>query len=136
METTQYAFDDSTQFIQPTGVTIDREYYPPAGETDHCPSDLHGFQRYVKSTTGTPIPSTYDLPTARCQVAYSQLPTAAVESYADHFMTAKEEKTLQDDREVSSMQHSYVDLRSKMIKDKFSALCRNTAMTRSANAQL
>ncbi|KAM0486251.1 hypothetical protein ACHAPX_000956 [Trichoderma viride] len=61
VETTQYAFDDwsnSTQFIQPTGVKIDREYYPPAGEADHCPSDPHGFQRYIKSTTVTPAPST------------------------------------------------------------------------------
>jgi hypothetical protein len=112
VETTQYAFDDwgySTQFIQPTGVKIDREYYPPAGEADHCPSDPHGFQRYIKSTTVTPALSTYNTPTARRQVVYSQLPTAAAVPYADYFVTAKEEKPIQDGRETSSVQHSYVN---------------------------
>lgn len=84
METTKYAFDgwgNSTQAIQPTGVQIDREYYPPAGETDHCPSDPHGFQRYITSITVMPAPSTYNTPTKRCQMVDSQLPTAAAAPY-------------------------------------------------------
>ncbi|KAM0512972.1 hypothetical protein ACHAPE_008332 [Trichoderma viride] len=99
----------NNSFIQPTGVKVDREYYAPAGETDHCPSDPHGFQRYIKSTTVTLVPSTYNTPTARCQVFYSQLPTAAAAPYADRFVAAKEEKTLQHCREISSVQHSYVN---------------------------
>lgn len=112
VETTQYAFDDwgnSTQVIQPTGVKIDREYYPPAGETDHCPSDPHGFQRYIKCSAVTPASSTYNTPINRLQVVYSQLPTAAAAPYADYFVAAKEEKTFQDGQEVSSVQHSYVN---------------------------
>ncbi|UKZ58882.1 uncharacterized protein TrAtP1_000204 [Trichoderma atroviride] len=112
VETTQYAFDDwgnSTQVIQPTGVKIDREYYPPAGEADHCPGDPHKFQRHLKCTTVTPAPSTFKTPISRHQIVYSQLPTAAGAAYASYFVASKEEKTHQDDQEIASLQRSYVN---------------------------
>ncbi|KAL7902712.1 hypothetical protein HDV63DRAFT_169648 [Trichoderma sp. SZMC 28014] len=112
VENTQYAFDDwgnSTQVIQPTGIKIDREYYPPAGETDHCPSDPHGFQRYMKRSTVTPAQSTYRTPINKHQIVYTQLPTASGAPYAKYFVAAREEKTLQDDQEAASVQHSYIN---------------------------
>ncbi|KAK6519147.1 hypothetical protein TWF281_003836 [Arthrobotrys megalospora] len=65
-ETHVQEFDEwgnPTREILPTGVEIRRCYYPQSGESDGCPADPHGFQRYLKTETLVPASTANGEPT-------------------------------------------------------------------------
>ncbi|KAJ5159864.1 uncharacterized protein N7482_006868 [Penicillium canariense] len=110
-ETSQHKFDDwgnPLQDIQPNGVTTDRVYYPPEGEGGLCPADPYGFQRYTKTVTMTPADSPYRTPTRSRHYTYDQWPTAT-STYAQYFVAVRKEQTLEDGKEVSSTEYSYLN---------------------------
>lgn len=62
-EITRTEFDDygnPTRTIAPDGTETLTEYYPASGEGNDCPSEPHGFIRFVKKTTILPRQSSYN----------------------------------------------------------------------------
>ncbi|KGQ10723.1 Wall-associated protein [Beauveria bassiana D1-5] len=109
-ETTHHVFDEwgnPIEDIQSNGVRTGREFYPSVGSTG-CPADPHGFQRYIKCETVTPAPSSYQTPIRSKQYIYSQHRTAST-SYTSYFVAVDKVQALQDGKEFSTWEYSYVD---------------------------
>ncbi|KAF7616925.1 RHS repeat protein [Aspergillus flavus] len=114
-ETTEYAFDDwgnPTTEVRPSGITITRDYYPSAGETELgqvlCPADPHGFQRYIKRETVTPAKSAYSTPTRSKRYTYMQLPTAA-NALIGYLVTIKQLQVMENAQRLSSTEYTYIN---------------------------
>ncbi|EEP81062.1 conserved hypothetical protein [Uncinocarpus reesii 1704] len=110
-ETTQYVFDEwgnPIQEIKPSGVTTDRDYYPPGGENELCPADPHGFQRYMKSVIVTPKSSSFKAPKRSRQYTYKEWSTAT-SLYASYFVAVQQDKTLEDGLELFISNYTYVN---------------------------
>ncbi|KAM3538433.1 hypothetical protein ARSEF1564_008661 [Beauveria bassiana] len=109
-ETTHHVFDkwgNPTEDIQSNGVRTGRKFYPSVGATG-CPADPHGFQRYIKCETVTPAPSSYQTPIRSKQYIYSQHRTAST-PYTSYFVAVDKVQALQDGKEFSTWEYSYVD---------------------------
>ncbi|KAL9477371.1 hypothetical protein ACSS6W_007212 [Trichoderma asperelloides] len=110
-ETTTYAFDawgNPLQEVQPDGVTINRTYYPPAGEKDLCPADPRGFQRYMKSETVVPAQSSYSTPIRSENYTYLELHTATG-AKTDTFVAVKELEAEEGGKRLSKAEYTYIE---------------------------
>lgn len=107
-ETSQYTFDDwgnIIQKIEPSGIRIDRTYFPASGEKSFCPADPHGFQQHIKSEKITPAPRATSLsnfsqaPVRNIIYKYCDLPTVD-KAIVGYYVTVHEIQRLEEDQNV------------------------------------
>ncbi|XXH00617.1 hypothetical protein Hte_006965 [Hypoxylon texense] len=105
-QVTQLEFDDwgnPTKEVAPSGIVTKRVYYAATGEENattgdvYCPSDPHGFQRYIKEVTVTPAASSFITPIRSWKYTYLELPAAAG-GYTTHSVVVEEMRYLEDSR--------------------------------------
>ncbi|KAF7947261.1 uncharacterized protein EAE97_004510 [Botrytis byssoidea] len=108
-ETSHHVFDEwgnPTQDIKPTGIRIDRNYYPPTGEGIYCPRDPHDFQRYLKRETVTPANAVG--PTRSEHYTYSQMPTATG-AKTSYLVVVQQKQNLEGNQLLTKFDYTYVN---------------------------
>ncbi|ESZ95519.1 hypothetical protein SBOR_4104 [Sclerotinia borealis F-4128] len=114
-EVSHHVFDEwgnPLSDIKPTGIKIDRIYYPPGGESGsstglNCPPDPHGFQRYLKKETVTPangLPG----PTRSESYAYVQMPTATG-AKATYLVVVQQRQNMEGSRLLTKFEYTYMN---------------------------
>ncbi|KAM0152547.1 hypothetical protein ACHAPG_007621 [Botrytis cinerea] len=108
-ETSYHVFDEwgnPTQDIRPTGIRIDRNYYPPAGDGIYCPRDPHDFQRYLKRETVTPANAVG--PTRSEHYTYAQMPTATG-AKASYLVVLQQKQNMEGTQLLTKFDYTYVN---------------------------
>lgn len=120
-ETNQYTFDDwgnMIQKIEPSGIRIDRIYFPASGEKSFCPADPNGFQQYMKSEKITPAPratsvsSLNQAPIRNIIYKYCELPTVT-EAIVGYHVAVYEIQRLEEDHNLISIGYTYINEKDK-----------------------
>ncbi|KAF7883302.1 uncharacterized protein EAF02_005222 [Botrytis sinoallii] len=108
-ETSHHVFDEwgnPTQDIKPTGIRIDRNYYPAAGEGIYCPRDPHDFQRYLKRETVTPANASG--PIRSENYTYAQMPTANG-ARTSYLVVLQQKQNMEGNKLLTKFDYTYVN---------------------------
>ncbi|CAO98069.1 RHS repeat domain-containing protein [Erwinia tasmaniensis] len=82
---TRWQFDEAGNPLrqdEPNGSVTEYVYYPAEGEGEACPADPHGFTRYLKSKTLTPLRIKGDEPLSRMVNTWKQQDVINGKGYA------------------------------------------------------
>lgn len=109
-EITTYEFDEwgnPTREVTPTGITTRYDYYPAAGEGVACPSDPHGFLRWLKIKTVTPVTTAFSAPIRSTHYTYQDL--APTGSNRPRSLVMKDSIDKSDGQDSLHTLHTYFD---------------------------
>ncbi|KAH8125933.1 hypothetical protein LI328DRAFT_166747 [Trichoderma asperelloides] len=119
-ETSQYTFDDWGNLIKkidPSGIRIDRTYFPASGEKSFCPADPNGFQHHIKSEKTTPAPVTSvsnsnQAPVRNVIYKYCEIPTLN-EAIVGYYVAIHETQRFEEDRNLICVGYTYINEKDK-----------------------